>query len=122
MKKSNIIRVLLLMGYCIPFAFLCVHGDAASGTMLFYGTMIAGFALLCWGALKTNNVPVLYLGNALSFASSYAAAKLTGLAPMGEYFKPFTSYSLIVAISVVVLIVHSIIVLVYTRKKQANRN
>ncbi len=120
MKKTWIIRALLLIAYCIPFAFLSVNGDAASGTMLFYGVMIAGFALLCWGALKTNNVAVLYIGNGLSFVSSYAVAKMSGLELMGHYFKPFTYYSLIVAISVIVLIVHTIIVLIYREKKRAN--
>ena len=114
------IRVLLLVAYCVPFAFLSVNGDATSGTMRFYGVMIAGFALLCWGILKTNDIAVLYIGNALSFLSSCAAAKLFGLEPMGHYFKPFTSHSLIVAISVVVLIVHTIIVLIYRAKKKAN--
>ena len=52
MKKSWIIKALLLIAYCVPFAFLSVNGDATSGTMLFYGVMIVGFALLCWGALK----------------------------------------------------------------------
>ena len=120
MKKSWIIKALLLIVYCVPFAFLSVNGDATSGTMLFYGVMIVGFALLCWGALKKNNVAVLYIGNVLSFVSSYAVAKLSGLEPMGHYFKPFTSYSLIVAISVVVLIVHTIIVLIYRAKKKVN--
>lgn len=120
MKKTWIIRALLLIAYCAPFAFLSVNGDATSGIMLFYGVMIAGFSLLCWGALKTNNVAVLYIGNALSFVSSYAVAKLSGLEPMGHYFKPFTSHSLIVAISVVVLIVHTIIVLIYRAKKKAD--
>ena len=87
MKKTWIIRALLLIAYCVPFAFLSVNGDATSGTMLFYGVMIAGFALLCWGALKTNNFAVLYIGNVLSFASSYAVAKLTGLEPMGHYHR-----------------------------------
>ena len=100
---------MLLIVYCVPFAFLSVNGDATSGTMLFYGVMIAGFALLCWGALKTNNVAVIYIGNVLSFISSYAVAKLSGLEPMGYYFKPFTSHSLIVAISVVILIVYTIL-------------
>ena len=119
MKKTWIIRALLLIAYCVPFAFLSVNGDATSGTMLVYGVMIAGFALLCWGALKTNNFAVLYIGNVLSFASSYAVAKLTGLEPMGRYFKPFTSYGLIIAISVVAIIVHTIIVLIYKAKKKA---
>ena len=118
MKKSWIIRALLLVAYCVPFAFLSVNGDATSGTMLFYGVMIAGFALLCWGALKTNNVSVLYIGNVLSFVSSYAVAKLSGLEPMGHYFKPFTAHSLIVVISVVVLIVHTIIVLFFRTMKK----
>ncbi len=39
---------------------------------------------------------------------------------MGHYFKPFTSHSLIAAISVIVLIVHTIIVLIYRAKKKAN--
>ncbi|MCI7027025.1 MAG: hypothetical protein MR914_03030 [Clostridiales bacterium] len=120
MKKEWIIRVFLLIVYCVPFAFLSVNGDATSGTILFYGVMIAGFALLGFGALKTNNVTVLYIGNVLSFVSSCAAAKLSGLEPMGHYFKPFTSHSLIVAISVAVLIVHTIIVLIYAAKKRAN--
>lgn len=117
MKKTWIWRICLLIAYCIPFSFLCVNGDACSGTMMYYGFMIAGLALLCWGALKTNNVPVLYVGNALSLASSYAVAKLTGLDPMGYYFKPFTAYSLIVTISVVALVVQSIIIGICVKKK-----
>lgn len=117
MKKTWIWRICLLIAYCVPFSFLCVNGDASSGTMMYYGVMIAGLALLCWGALKTNNVPVLYVGNALSLASSYAVAKLTGLDPMGYYFKPFTAYSLIVTISVVALVVQSIIIGICVKKK-----
>ncbi len=120
MKNPWVIRGVLLIAYCVPFAFLSVNGDATFGTMLFYGVMIVGFALLCCGALKTNNVAVLYIGNALSFASSYAVAKLSGLEPRGYYFKPFTSYSLIAVISVVAVIVHTIIVLIYRSKKKAD--
>lgn len=86
--------------------------------MLFYGVMIAGFALLCWGALKTNNIAVLYIGNALSFVSSCAVEKLSGLEPMGHYFKPFTSHSLIVFISAAAIIVHTIVVLLCMSKKK----
>ena len=45
MKKPWIIRALLLIAYCVPFAFLSVNGDATSGTMLFYGVMIASLLL-----------------------------------------------------------------------------
>ena len=118
MKKQWTIRALLLIVYCVPFAFLSVNGDATSGTMLFYGVMIAGFALLCWSALKTNNIAVLYIGNGLSFLSSYTAGKLSGLEPMGHYFKPFTAHSLIVVISVVVLVAHTIIILFFRTTKK----
>ncbi len=118
MKKAWIIRVLLLIAYCVPFAFLSVNSDATSRTMLFYGVMIAGFALLCLGALKTNNIVIIYIGNALSFTSSYTVAKLSGLEPMEHYFKPLTSYSLIVIISIVAIIVQTIIVLIYMAKKK----
>ena len=121
MKKTTLIRILLLFAYCVPFAFLSVNGDATYGTMLFYGVMIVGFALLCWGAIKTNNALILYIGNAISFVSSYGVAKLSGLEPMGDYFKPFTSYGLIIAISVVAIIVQTVIVLICTRKKGGYR-
>ena len=49
----SIIKACLLIAYCVPFAFLCVYGDATSGTMIYYGVMIAGYALLCWGTLRT---------------------------------------------------------------------
>lgn len=121
MKKTTLIRILLLIAYCVPFAFLSVNGDATSGTMLFYGVMIVGFALLCWGAIKTNNVAILYIGNVISFASSYGIAKLSGIEPMGHYFKPFTSYGLIIAISIVAIIIQTIIVLICARKKGGHR-
>lgn len=88
MRKTWVIRVLLLIGYCVPFVFLSVNGDATFGTMLLYGVMIAGFSFLCLVALKTNNVAILYIGNALSFASSYAVAKLSRLELIEHYFKP----------------------------------
>ena len=119
MKNQWLIRILLLIAYGVPFSFLCVYGDASSGTMIYYGVMIAGVALLCWGALKTQNVPVLYVGNALSLASSYAVAKLSHLDPMGYYFKPFTAYSLMVIISVAAAIVQTVIVVYYARGKRS---
>lgn len=36
MKKSWLIRALLLTAYCVPFAFFSVKGDITSGTMLYY--------------------------------------------------------------------------------------
>jgi hypothetical protein len=107
--KKYIVRGLLLFVYCVPYAFLSVMGDAAAGTLFFYGVMIVSFSLLCWGALKSNNVAILYIGNVLSMVSSLLIAKLNGMEPMGYYFKPFTSYSLMLVISVAALIIQVVI-------------
>lgn len=117
MKQKGPVRAALLLAYCIPFAFLSVWEDGTSGTMVFYGVMAAGFALLGAAALKTENIPVIYIGNVLSFLSSCAAAKLSGLAPMGYYFKPFTSHSLITAISIAALFLHTVILLACSAKR-----
>lgn len=106
MKKSWLIRALLLTAYCVPFAFFSVKGDITSGTMVYYGVMIVSFVILYRCALKTDNVPIIFIGNILSFISSYLTAKLSQLDPMEWYCKPFTSHSLIVAISVASLIIH----------------
>ena len=116
MKKLWIIKLMMLFLYCIPFAFLAINSDANSGTMSFYGLMIVSFILLCWIALKTRNISIIFIGNILSSVSSYVIAKLSGLKPLGEYFKPFTSYNLIIAVSVVSILIHTIIVLIYLSK------
>ena len=118
MKKTWLMGALLLIAYCVPFAYLSVKGDVTSGTMLYYAVMIVSFAILYRCALKTDNVPIIFIGNILSFMFSYLMAKLSQLDPMGWYCKPFTSHSLIVAISVVSLISHAIIVWRRGRKQR----
>ena len=113
MKKSWIVRLWLLAAYCVPYVFISVSGDAAFRTAWFYGIPVAGFILLCWLSLRTKNIAVIFLGNILSFASSYGLAKLCGLEERGEHFKPFTSHSLIVAISIALFVVQAFAVLVH---------
>ena len=118
MKKSWLFKTFLTIAYCIPFAFLAVHADAASGTLLFYGIMAVGLAALCWAAVKTDTIAIACLGNVLSVGSSYIAAWLSGLEPMGHYFKPFTSYSLMAAVSVLAIALQAAAVGICARKKK----
>lgn len=118
MKISSRIRIF----YCLPFAFMAVNGDATSGTMLFYAIMIVGLALLCGSALKNNRIIDIYVGNGLSFLASFIAAKVSGLEAMGYYFKPFTSHSLILVISIVAIIIQTIVVLVYSSGRKSKNN
>lgn len=119
MKK--IIKTALAIAYCIPFAFLSVYGDATSGTLIYYALMAGSFTVLCWYSLKTDNIPIIYIGNVLSGVSSYVAAKVSGMGPMAYYFKPFTSYSLIVGISIFSIICQTIPVMIHTGRKKRKR-
>ena len=105
MEKKWLIRILLLIAYCVPYAFLSINGDANSGTMIFYGVMVVVFALLCWSSIKTNNMAIVFIGNVLSFGSSYIVATFGDLEAKAWYFKPFTAKSLLVVISIVVTII-----------------
>ena len=118
MKKTQKFRIIMLIAYCIPYAYLAVWGDGVQGTMIFYGVMVIGLSLLCWGAIKTNDLPLLSAGNIATFTSSWFAARFTDLAPMGEYFKPFTSLTLIATISLIALGLQNLTFMISTRKKQ----
>ena len=118
MKTPRITKLLLLFSYGIPYAFLCLYGDAMYGTMLFYAITIICLALLSRLAVRTKNLPILFFGSLLSFLSSSAAAKLTGLNAMDYYFKPFTAYSLMVVISLAALFLQILFIL-SIRKKYA---
>ena len=63
MEKKWIIRILLLIAYCVPYAFLSINGDANYGTMMFYGVMVVAFFLLCLVSIKTKNIAVIFIGN-----------------------------------------------------------
>lgn len=105
----------VLHSFCLPFriwrcsfwnnAVLWNHGGGTCPVVL--------------GLLKNGNIAVFYLGNILSLCSSYAAAGLWGLEPMGYYFKPFTAYFLMAAISVFVMIIQLIPIRIYSAKKDA---
>ena len=122
MKKNWFIKILLLIGYCVPYAFLSINGDATSGTMLFYGVMVAAFTLLCWGSIKTKNMAIVFIGNILSFVSSYIVAALGNLEEMAWYFKPFTAQSLLITISIAATVIQAIVVVVCKAKDKNGNN
>ena len=116
-KNSFILKILLLAAYCVPYSFLAVNGDGTSGTMMFYGVMIAALIVLCALSVKTHNTWIVIVGSILSGVSSYLTASLSGLEPMGHYFKPFTPHGLITTVSVIAFAVQAVIVLTYLSKQ-----
>ena len=48
--------------YCIPYGYLAKsNGDATSGTMIFYGFMIAGLEFFVDTAIRTHNTIITLL-------------------------------------------------------------
>lgn len=120
--NKKLIKFLMLMAYCIPYGYLAMNGDATSGTMIFYGFMIAGFGTLCRTAIRTHNTIILIIGNILSFISSYffILRKLQSEV-WSWYFKPFTPVGLLVLITIVSFIIQiASIIIVKARKTSTN--
>lgn len=121
MKRTWLIRVLLFIAYCVPYAFLSVSGDAHCGTMMFYGVMVAAFFVLSLLSIKTYNTKIVYIGTILSGVSSSLLVSLSGMEALGWYFKPFTAHSLIAAITLVALLIQAIIVHAFVTKDSRSK-
>lgn len=115
MKKA-LTRILLILGYCVPFVFLGMNEDATTGTLWFYLVMILGFGALCYYSVKTKNTFIIVLGNILSFISSCSFAWIFQTEKWEYYFKPFLPNQLIVFEAVIVFVIQ-IIIAICLRKK-----
>lgn len=115
--KNWYIRLLLLIAYVVPYAFLAVWGDAVFGAMLLYVVMFAAFLILYTLCIRTGKVVVLLTGNILSFVCSIVAAKFTHLEELSWYFKPFTALSLLTVLSAAAWVMQ-ILVLLYCKRKK----
>ncbi|MGL5253410.1 MAG: hypothetical protein ACRC9L_00030 [Brevinema sp.] len=115
-----LIRAMLLMGYCIPFAFLSIYGDATYDTMLLYCLMIVGFGGLCFSAIKYKQFLVVIIGNAFSVASSYICVQLFYTEEWGWYFKPFTANILIFIISIIAFLIQ-LCFMIHSHKQQRTK-
>lgn len=125
MNKKRVRRLMLLF-YCIPFVFLAMYGDALSGSMMFYGVMLAGFSLLCGIAFMTNNTNVLITGNLFSFFSSaiFTLIYLPG-SEWNWYFKPLTPMFLLILITTISVLIHYTIIKLFNtfkNRKQSKLN
>lgn len=116
--KKNFIRVLLLLGYCVPFVFLAMNEDATVGTLWFYLIMIIGFGILSYASAKTKNSWIVVIGNILSFTSSCIFAWNFQTPKWEYYFKPFLPNQLIVFETVIALVIQIVISISIVRKNK----
>jgi len=115
MKKS-LIRLFLILGYCIPFIFLAMNEDATVGTLWFYLFMTIGFGALCYGCAKTKNLWIVFVGNVLSFVSSCIFAWNFQTEKWEYYFKPFLPNQLVIFETVIVFAIQVVIVFHLVKK------
>ena len=114
--KKNILKIILLLFYCIPFVFLAMNEDATVGTLWFYLIMIIGFCILSYASAKTKNSWIVVIGNILSFASSCIFAWNFQTPKWEYYFKPFLPNTLIIFETVITFLIQIAIVIHYARK------
>lgn len=115
--KNWIIRLIILIIYSVPYAYMAMNGDATSGTMLFYGIMFLFLGLLCFFSIKTNNFYVIIIGNILSYFSSYIFIIKNQTDKWDWYFKPFTSNTLLIIISAAVFLIQLAFLLHFYKKR-----
>lgn len=111
------IRPVILLAYCVPYAFLAIYGDAIYGTMLLYVVMGAAFWGLYHLCTRTRNIAVCFIGNLLSFSVSFLTAQPLHLEKMEWYFKPFTSQSLLITLSLIILMIQLPMLAHHKRKR-----
>ena len=116
--KKNFIRVLLLLGYCVPIVFLAMNEDATVGTLWFYLIMIIGFGILSYASAKTKNSWIVVIGNILSFASSCIFAWNFQTPKWEYYFKPFLPNTLIIFETVIAFLIQIIFVISIIKKNK----
>lgn len=100
-------KTLILLGCCVPYAFLSIYEDAMSGSMYMYIVM-----LICVAALSIisaiKRVPAItYAG--IMF-SGVISTFFTGIFLKAEewayYFKPFTPQTWVIILTLILLFVH----------------
>lgn len=106
-KKSKIV---LLVGYCIPYIFLCMYGDAVWGTGLVYGFAAIAMGLLCVLACKTQNIKFVVIGNIISFAVSESCIVLFAMEKLNYYFKPFSVHKMACVCTVIAILIQAYLI------------
>ncbi|KQL35312.1 hypothetical protein AN959_10290 [Psychrobacillus sp. FJAT-21963] len=104
MRKIGI-TILMAILYCFPFVYFSMYQDFANRSMLGYLIMIVVTSLLAFfGKFFSNSIPFI-IGNILSVITSfYFIHEMTGNERWNGYFKPLTTYQLLMLVSFLNLI------------------
>lgn len=112
--RAFLIRFLPLAGYAVPYAFLCLYGDAMYGTLAFH--LLSLVCLCALVRLLHRRIVLLLAGNALSFLSSAFCLSLIQDERWTWYFKPFSAFGFMALLSIVFLALQLLIVIPSRRR------
>ena len=107
MKKK-----LLWLGYCVPYAFLALYGDAVFGSVWGY-VLLLGAAVVYSRLVRETSGRLFWWGNALSAVVSILCTWLVCGSRMNYYFKPFGAAGWVMVLSAVSLVIQWLV-----RKKE----
>ena len=99
--RAFLMRILSLAGYAVPYAFLCLYGDAMRGTLAFH--LLALVCLCVLARLLRGRIALLLAGNALSFLFSAFCLSLIQDERWTWYFKPFSAFGFMALLSIMAL-------------------
>ena len=101
----KIVGILIVIFYCFPFVYFSMYQDYVNGSMFGYLIMIIATSLLAFfGVLFSNSIAVI-IGNILSLAISFNfIGEMGRREDWGYYFKPLSSYQLLILVSFLNLI------------------
>ena len=89
---------------CVPYAFLCLYGDAEFGSL-----WPAAVCFLCAYLLIIRSrpaLPLLLAGHTLSLLSSCICLSLFSTERWSWYFKPFSALQMILLYTVIAFALH----------------
>ena len=89
---------------CVPYAFFCLWGDVTYDTLLQYLIIVP--AVLWLIRTPGATLPRILLGHTLSFAASLVCLHLFRTERWRWYFKPFSAFQTLAALSLAALIIH----------------
>ncbi len=106
--KYRAIRSIMLLMSMIPYVYLAMLDDIRNRSIQGYILIIFAYVVIVNMTIRTNSLHLALLGNAVSFAMSYALVYGTKTERWTYYFKPLSPEMLLIVITSVLVIIQLI--------------
>lgn len=116
---KNVINILIVLLYCLPFVYFSMRQDFTNGSMLGYILMIALSSILAFFSRLNKSIITFIVGNILStIISFYFVGQMAGNERWYSYFKPLTPYQLLLIVTILNLIPQMVAMMVARKFKE----